>query len=144
MLYGKKLEILDESTTKDANKSKSFAIVFFCHCLKWYYQNYKQGTSWIESIITSSRSMKNILYRNYPDNKNSATFAKTANLLHDAYLKGIEAAIKDTGILDISKDTDIWKSFCTLEIICNESKVRSWMISNAYSSEVIDKINNKK
>lgn len=144
MLYNKKLEILDENTTKDADKSKSFAIIFFCHCLKWYYQSYKQGTSWIESIITSSRNIKTILYKNYPNNKNNATFTKAANLLYDAYLKGVENAIRETGILDISKDVNIWKTFCTIESICNEEYIRKWLISNAYSSEIIDKINNKK
>ena len=144
MLYNKKLEILDESTTKDADKSKSFAIIFFCHCLKWYYQNYKQGTSWIGSIITSSRNIKNILYKKYPNNKNNATFTKAADLLHDAYLKGVENAIRETGVLDISKDINIWKTFCTIESICDEEYIIKWLILNAYSSEIIDMINNKK
>ena len=146
MLYNKKLEILDKSTTKDADKSKSFSIIFFCHCLKWYYQNYKQSESWIKNIITSSRNIKTILYKNYLNNKNNATFTKAADLLHDAYLKGkgIENAIKETGVLDITKDTNVWKEFCTLEVICNEEYIRKWLIFNAYSFDIIDKINNKK
>lgn len=144
MLYSKQLEIIEENTRQDANKVKSLATIFYMHCLKWNYQKYNQGTSWIRTIITSSKDIKDILYKKYPEYKNTTTFNKASELLHDAYKDSIEKAIEETGVLNIAKDINVWKEFCTLEVICNEEYIRKWLISNAYSSDIIDKINNKK
>ena len=141
MLHSKQLEIIEENTRLDSKKIKSHMITFFEHVLKWKYQPERYEVSWIRSIIDNSIIVRDLIYKEYPNKRNSNVFNKASETIRDAYEQGKINAAGITGKSIIKNDVFIWNSFNTLESISNLDYVKIWLIKNAITDEMINGVN---
>ena len=121
MLHSKQLEIIEN--------------------LKWKYQPERYEVSWIRSIIDNSIIVRDLIYKEYPNKRNSNVFNKASETIRDAYEQGKINAAGITGKSIIKNDVFIWNSFNTLESISNLDYVKIWLIKNAITDEMINGVN---
>lgn len=131
-------DILSESVDDEVDRAKSFLIRFYKHCLKWYYQSNRQGTSWTRSIIDSSKDLAKLM------KGRTNTWNRTEEILYNCYLAGVKEAGSDMHS-DVSGDSVVWQSFNTLSKIVNTDNVRAWLKSNQLDpdADFVDKKKNK-
>lgn len=135
------LLLLDENAKKDTNEIKSYIIVFYKHCIKYYHQKDKQDHSWIDSIFNGSRGCFNTIY-DYDKKKYNANKLKlSSNIIYDAYINSIAEAEGEVNF-KIEDNNYIFNLFPTVEDIMNIDNVISWMIENAKDNKIKDYIMN--
>lgn len=136
-------DILNEGAKKKSDDLEGFVIIFYAHCLKYYYQTYKQGKSWINSIVENAITLyENIYIKN---RKNINVSRELDSILHTLYRRSIPKAIDETGlnIKKLDKDEYIFNLFDSIDKIIDFKLLKAWLMENAYDEYVIELIENK-
>lgn len=121
-------DILNEGVKKESGDLEGFIIIFYEHCLKYYYQQYKQGKSWVNSIIGNSVKLYGYIYKNKKKDVN--TCRELNSNLYRLYQKGITKASEEThlNIKKLDKDETILNIFNTVDDIMDFTMLKEWML----------------